>query len=210
MTCLTPDTDSDYHVAVSPDGRTLLFTTHRDGVRSLYLMNADGTDQRRLTAESDAGLAQVAGREAFVFSSNRDGRYCIYVMKADGTHARRLTNGPSDDCPRGLPMGAQSRMRGCPRNVAAVVNAGALAGDEPDKTEAGEAEITSDRWDVSGGRNGRRPGRGKISFTTSTRAGQRRHLRDARRRRWEDERQITTNPAQDVQPAWRGAAGALR
>lgn len=104
--CLTPDTDSDYHVAVSPDGRTLLFTTHRDGVRSLYLMNADGTDQRRLTTEADAGLgAWSPDGKQIAFSSNRDGRYCIYVMKADGTHTRRLSNGPSDDCPAWSPDG---------------------------------------------------------------------------------------------------------
>jgi Tol biopolymer transport system component len=33
----------------SPDGRTIAFRSSRDGNPELYLMNADGSGQRRLT-----------------------------------------------------------------------------------------------------------------------------------------------------------------
>jgi len=105
-TCLTPLTDSDYYPALSPDGTTIAFTTHRDNIRALYLMNPDGTNQRRLTTEGDAGLgAWSPDGSRLAFSSNRNGKYCIYVMKRDGTDVRRLTEGPAEDCPNWSPDG---------------------------------------------------------------------------------------------------------
>jgi hypothetical protein len=104
--CLTPLTDSDYAPALSSDGATLAFTSHRDGVRSLYLMNLDGTNQRRITQKEDAGICSWSpDGNQLAFSSNRSGRYCIYVMKADGSNVRKLTDGPSDDFPAWSPDG---------------------------------------------------------------------------------------------------------
>ncbi len=111
--CLTPLSDSDYGASLSPDGTTIAFTTHRDGVRALYLMNADGTNQRRVTQKEDAGhCAWSPEGGQLAFSSNRDGHYCIYVMQRDGSNVRKLTQGPSDDFPAWSPDGRQIAYEG--------------------------------------------------------------------------------------------------
>ena len=63
----------DIRPRYSPDGKRIAFTSHRDGNAELYLMDADGTNVRRLTdhAERDdyptwnsdgTGLAAVCER----------------------------------------------------------------------------------------------------------------------------------------------------
>jgi dipeptidyl aminopeptidase/acylaminoacyl peptidase len=46
---LTGGPADDRHPRVSPDGRTIAFSSDRDGNQELYLMDADGGDVRRLT-----------------------------------------------------------------------------------------------------------------------------------------------------------------
>jgi TolB protein len=94
----------------SPGGRKIAFGSERDGNVELYVMNADGSDQRRLT-HSQAVEGELAwspdGREiAFVRSIHgRSGtvegiasggplvRQEIYVMSADGSGQRFLARG---------------------------------------------------------------------------------------------------------------------
>jgi TolB protein len=99
------------HADWSPDGTTLVFTSLRDGDRELYLMAADGTDQRNLTRfpDADDNLARWSpdGRR-IVFFSERDGNREIYVMDADGRDLLRLTDSPGDDWfPEWSPDGRQ-------------------------------------------------------------------------------------------------------
>src|SRR5579871_3119817 len=80
---------------------------------SLYLMNPDGTNQRRLTTDKDAGLcAWSPDGSKLAFSSNRDGKYCIYVVNRDGSNIHRLTEGPSEDCPNWSADGKQIAYEG--------------------------------------------------------------------------------------------------
>lgn len=46
---LTEAQGSSYMPAWSPDGRSIAFVTNRDGDLEVYLMNADGSNQRNLT-----------------------------------------------------------------------------------------------------------------------------------------------------------------
>src|SRR5205807_1353061 len=52
-TRLTSDKAFDTRPAWSPDGQKIAFVTDRDGGSSIYLMNTDGTGQRRLVADAD-------------------------------------------------------------------------------------------------------------------------------------------------------------
>jgi Tol biopolymer transport system component len=80
-------------VAWSPDGRTLVFTSDRDGNADIYAINPDGSRLRRLTdnPEYDGDAAWSPGGRKLVFVSNRDGDSEVYVMNADGSGQRKLT-----------------------------------------------------------------------------------------------------------------------
>ena len=86
----------------------IVFQSERDGNSEIYVMNADGTNQLRLTTNSsfDAEPAFSPGGERIAFMSTRDGNAEIYIMHADGTSQTRLTNSPgADDHPSFSPDG---------------------------------------------------------------------------------------------------------
>jgi Tol biopolymer transport system component len=86
----------------------LAFVSTRDGDYAIFVMNADGSRQKRLTHDhgdpaTPKGLFfQVEpgwspnGRR-FAFVSKRDGHQHVYVMSRNGAGARRLTDTSQDD-----------------------------------------------------------------------------------------------------------------
>ena len=77
----------------------IAFDSNRDGNRELFLMNADGSNQTRLTNnnsdEFHPSLSPDGSTIAFV--SNRDGNTEIYIMNLDDSTQTRLTNNFSED-----------------------------------------------------------------------------------------------------------------
>ena len=86
----------------SPDAVSqgkIAFASDRDGNFEIYLMDADGGGQIRLTenpAEDYSPSWSVDGKR-LAFVSTRDGKPEIYTMNADGTSLSRLTNNNSND-----------------------------------------------------------------------------------------------------------------
>ena len=80
----------------------IAFKSHRDGNDEVYVMNTDGTNQVRLTnnSEIDDVPSWSPDWTKIVFHSRRDGNYQIYMMNADGTNQTRLSNNSFND---GLP-----------------------------------------------------------------------------------------------------------
>ena len=79
--------------AWSPDGKQMTFTSNRDGNPELYVMNADGTNVRRLTSHPAIDTTPTwspQGRQ-IAFTSDRSGTPQIYVVDIDGTGLRRIT-----------------------------------------------------------------------------------------------------------------------
>lgn len=80
--------------AFSPDGKKIVYSSSRDGDFELFVMNADGSEPKRLTTSEgmDIRPSWSPDGKRIAFTSNRDKNYEIYIMKADGSDVRRLTN----------------------------------------------------------------------------------------------------------------------
>jgi Tol biopolymer transport system component len=84
----------------SPDGRSIVFASTRDGDWEIYVMATDGTNARRLTRSPgrDAHPSFLPNGRSIVFQSPRghaaEGQVDLYVMDADGGNQRRLVGAP--------------------------------------------------------------------------------------------------------------------
>ncbi len=119
---LTATPGYDAEATVSPDGKTIVFTSIRDGDLDLYAMNLDGTHIRRLTDEVgyDGGAFFSPDSRRIVYRASHPsdpatveeyktllrqklvepGRLEIFVMNADGSGKRQVTaNGASNFAP---------------------------------------------------------------------------------------------------------------
>ena len=106
--------------AWSPDGRTIVFVSWRDGNGEVYAMNADGSEPRNLTQNpaKDVRPAWSPDGRRIAFVSRRDGNSEVYVMNADGSGKRNLTRDrASDDDPTWSPDGRRiAFLRGRPQS----------------------------------------------------------------------------------------------
>jgi len=80
-------------------GSRIAFESVRDGNGEIYVMDADGSNQTRLTNNpaDDGSPAWSPDGSRIAFYSDRDGNYEIYVMDADGSNQTRITNNPAGD-----------------------------------------------------------------------------------------------------------------
>lgn len=87
------DPDGD----VTPLRNKIVFTSDRDGVDQLYVMNTDGLDVTFLPLDRPGAVLGPAvspdGRQIAFYLADGD----IYVVNADGTGMRNLTNHPAAD-----------------------------------------------------------------------------------------------------------------
>ena len=115
-TRLTDNPASDNWPSWSPDGGRIAFHSNRDDPDpnddehfwDIYVMNADGSDQTRLTDGSawDSYPRWSPDGQRIAFQSYIDGNWEIYAMNADGSGRTRLTDNPaSDDGPSWSPTG---------------------------------------------------------------------------------------------------------
>jgi Tol biopolymer transport system component len=94
--------------AWSPDGRRIAFVSGSRSCRAgegcrgnteVYVMNANGSGQRRLTRAPREDLVPAWSPDGrrIAFVSKRDGNAEIYVMNTDGSGQRNLTRSPTED-----------------------------------------------------------------------------------------------------------------
>jgi TolB protein len=83
----------NYLPAWSPDGRQIAFTSNRDGNPEIYVMNADGTNLRRVTNHPaiDTTPTWSPTGQQLAFTSDRTGSPQIYIVGVDGVGLRRVT-----------------------------------------------------------------------------------------------------------------------
>jgi Tol biopolymer transport system component len=107
---LTDSAGDDRAPVYSPDGSRILFDSTRDGNTEIYVMNADGSKQRRLTVDDgeDWGATWSPDGSQIAFNSDRTGAMEIYLMDADGTGVTRLTTDETwDTSPSWSPEGSR-------------------------------------------------------------------------------------------------------
>lgn len=94
---LTRHKGGDFHPAFSPDGKQIAFSSDRDGYREseIYLMQADGSNLRRLTRSPgwDGSPAWSRDGSWIYFYSRRETGPGIYRIKVDGSGEQRIVAG---------------------------------------------------------------------------------------------------------------------
>lgn len=92
-----PGTGIAWHVAWSPNGRQLAVAMFADPDRSLWVMNADGSDAVRIaTADNVHRPSWHPGGEHLTYSAETDGITEIHVVRSDGSEDRVVY---SEDAP---------------------------------------------------------------------------------------------------------------
>lgn len=82
----------------TPVSGQIAFVSYQDGNSDIYVMNADGTNQRRLTEDKNRQFNpswSPDGTQIAYFTYLQD-VYNLYVMNADGTQQRRLADDVMD------------------------------------------------------------------------------------------------------------------
>ena len=89
----------DEYPAWSPDGTKIAFHSYRDRNWEIYVMNADGSQQTRLTHNpgEDTYPTWSPDGSRLVFNSATVGFTDIYVINVDGTELTQLTSDPAPE-----------------------------------------------------------------------------------------------------------------
>jgi Tol biopolymer transport system component len=101
----------DFDPSWSPDGSSVVFTRTVGGNADVYVIDADGSNLRRLTNDpaADRSPAWSPDGSKIAFQSGRDGNEEVYVINVDGTGLVNVTRHPGwDGSPAWRPQGAPS------------------------------------------------------------------------------------------------------
>ena len=99
--------------AWSADGQSIAFVSMRSGSKTIYIMNADGTQPRRLLPPSSSYATDYdpdwsSDGHQIAYSSDRTGNFEIYVADLVTGAARQVTENPAhDENPSWSPDGRQ-------------------------------------------------------------------------------------------------------
>ena len=88
---LTEHEERDQRAVWSPDGQEIAFESQRDGDKSIWLMDADGSNKRKVVEGREPSWSPDGKIIAFT-SSAFDGNDEIYLIGVDGSDMVRLTN----------------------------------------------------------------------------------------------------------------------
>jgi len=88
-------------------GAQVVYSSSVGGNMDLWLMNADGSNQHQLTANSRNNTQPVITRDGryVIFSSDRSGTANVWRVDIDGTNPRQLTSGSGEAYPHCTPDG---------------------------------------------------------------------------------------------------------
>jgi len=103
---LTFGTGSYGDVCYTPDGR-IVYSSQASGNLDLWMMDADGSNPRQLTADAGINAHQTVSPDGryIVFASNRAGVFNIWRINTDGSNPVQLTRGSGEKFPHCSPAG---------------------------------------------------------------------------------------------------------
>src|SRR5437867_1556082 len=181
----------------------IAFASGRDGNFEIYVMNADGTDQTRLTNDPaeefppyDWNPSWSPDGTKIAFESNRDGTIEIYVMNAHGTDQTRLTHSSSTASslePSWSPDGTKIAFESDRDKHNLTTDLYVMNADGTDVTRLTNSPATSDyapSWSPDGT---------KIAFVSDRDGNTEIYVMNAD---GTDVTRLTNSPSFDVQPDW--------
>jgi Tol biopolymer transport system component len=93
---IVDDGARNYHVQLSPDGREVAFDSDRDGVRGVYVADANGRGVRRVSGPGHAAVptwAPDGGRLAFIRAEpDRPAVWNLWLLDRESGRQRRVTD----------------------------------------------------------------------------------------------------------------------
>ena len=94
------DAYANYDAVWSPDGKSIVFTSERNGSADLFRVNPDGSGVEALTTDpayDDQAAFPPDGRQLVFVSSRVGGVANLWTLDLKTLQARRLTSGPGGD-----------------------------------------------------------------------------------------------------------------
>jgi Tol biopolymer transport system component/DNA-binding winged helix-turn-helix (wHTH) protein len=93
---LTNHVARDLYPAYAPDGKKIAFNSNRNGLPAIYVMNADGSDVRKISGEAlNCGRPKWSADGKKIFFSAQveaDGPSATYAVSAEGGHLAKFSN----------------------------------------------------------------------------------------------------------------------
>ncbi len=104
---LTRNPAIDTSPSFAPDATRITFNSDRSGTQQIYVMNADGSDQKRISFGDGRYATPVWSPrgDLIAFTKFRQGRFHIGIMRPDGSGERLLTESFLDEAPTWAPNG---------------------------------------------------------------------------------------------------------
>jgi TolB protein len=94
---LTTHAAIDTEPTWSPTGRELAFVSDRSGPAQVFVMDAEGTNVRRVTSSGFNTQPRWSPKGDTIAFTSRQGNHDIWAISPDGSNRRRLTAGPGDN-----------------------------------------------------------------------------------------------------------------
>jgi len=171
----------------------IAYSSDQDGDFEIWVMSADGRDQRKLTDNNamDVSPAWSPDGNQIAFISNRDGNDEIYMMNADGSDVRRLTQtaDASESFPAWSPDGMQISFDS-DRGGNWDIFVGASDGSDPSRLTDHPSENWISSWSPDGG---------QIVFESKRDGNYEIYVMNAD---GSDQQRLTDNQSHDGFPAW--------